>query len=67
MTLKTRDIMNCLVGKVEKHNDKVRISLVDITGREYGVLELDDDFGLDLSSVENVSLQKYIEPKKVKK
>jgi len=61
MTLKTRDIMNCLVGKVEKSDGKVRLSLVDIVGQEYGRVELDDDFGFDLSSVENVALQVFIE------
>jgi len=60
MVLKTRDIMNCLVGKIEKSNGKIKISLVDILGQEYGKVELEDDFGLDLSSVENVALQVFI-------
>ena len=54
------DLMNCMVKKVTKRKDgKIIIYLADLVGQEYGRLMLEDDFGLDLKSTENIALQKY--------
>lgn len=53
------DILNCIVGKVRKtRKGNFVIPLVDIGGQEYGKVILEDNFDLDLETVENVSLQR---------
>ena len=58
------DILNCLVGEIKKKDDKIIITLVDMQGQIYGTLQLEDDFGMDIDSVDNVSLQKIYGEKK---
>lgn len=68
MVKKTVDLINFMVGKVEKlKNGKVKIVLVDLCKTELGHLTLIDDFGVDLSKIENLSLQQYVLRKKSKK
>ena len=58
-------IMNCLVGKVRRtRKGRVVITLTDLFDQQYGKVILEDDFGLDLDSVDNVSLQNVYSKKR---
>lgn len=59
------DLMNCLVGKVRKtRKGRVIITLTDLFDQQYGKVVLEDDFGIDLDSVDNVSLQNIYSKKR---
>ena len=59
------DLMNCLVGKVRRtRKGRIVITLTDLFDQQYGKVILEEDFGLDLDLVDNVSLQNIYSTKR---